>query len=268
MLQSTQQRGPKGAEVVQYRRRMLLALAILLTALVVMLVKDSSFWFGSDESAVADESPITTGAPVQSNPSQAQVNVPSTPVSTASTKKHETAAHSSAPAAGASIVASDRAVLPPLEVEVVNDRTHQKVQAQANPVKVDMDEEATARELAPVNNAVQRTEIQAEKSSPALPSYPSLAGQMRVQGSVLLQAMIGVDGMIQQLRVISGPAILSSAAREAAMQWRFKPYLQNGKPVETQARITVNFVIKVWDDEARNHETTPTQTAQSTRPGE
>ena len=52
------------------------------------------------------------------------------------------------------------------------------------------------------------------------------------------------------------------------MQWRFKPYLQNGKAVETQARITVNFVIKVWDDEARIHQTAPAQTAQATHPGE
>lgn len=74
---------------------------------------------------------------------------------------------------------------------------------------------------------------------------------MKVQGAVLLQAFIGADGVIRELRVLSGPAILSSAAREAALQWRFKPYLQNGKPVETQATITVNFTIKVLDNGAR-----------------
>jgi protein TonB len=66
---------------------------------------------------------------------------------------------------------------------------------------------------------------------------------MRVQGAVILQALIGADGLIQDLKVVSGPAILASAAREAVRQWHFKPYLENGKAVETQAQITVNFTI-------------------------
>jgi protein TonB len=72
-----------------------------------------------------------------------------------------------------------------------------------------------------------------------------------VEGSVVLQALIGADGLIQDVRVVSGPAILSSAAREAVRQWRFKPYLQNGQPVETKAKITVNFTIKVTGDSAK-----------------
>jgi protein TonB len=75
---------------------------------------------------------------------------------------------------------------------------------------------------------------------------------MKVQGSVLLQALIGADGVIRNLRVLSGPAILASAAREAARQWQFKPYLQNGQAVETQANITVNFTIKVMNNGARD----------------
>ena len=59
----------------------------------------------------------------------------------------------------------------------------------------------------------------------------------------MLQALIGQDGAIQALRVVSGPAILAEAAREAVKQWRFKPYYQSGRPVETEARITVNFTI-------------------------
>jgi protein TonB len=70
-----------------------------------------------------------------------------------------------------------------------------------------------------------------------------LAREMKVQGAVILQALIGTDGGIQDLRVLSGPAILATAAQEAVRQWRFKPYLQNGVPVETEAKITVNFTI-------------------------
>jgi len=255
MQEQTQERATVTADAGKYRRRMLLALMLLLTALVVMLVKDRSFWFGAEETAAVDESPSTMEPPVAAVPNQATQIAPPIAVPTVSATKHEAAKHRVQPSAeGTTIVATDRGVLPQLEVEVVNGKTHHKVQADANAVKVDMQSDAFARELAPVSNAAQRTQIDAEKTQPTQPSYPSLAGQMKVQGSVLLQALVGADGVIQEVRVISGPAILSSAAREAAMQWRFKPYLQNGKPVETQARITVNFVIKVWDDEARDHE--------------
>jgi len=75
------------------------------------------------------------------------------------------------------------------------------------------------------------------------PDYPLLARQMKVQGSVILQALIGKEGTIQELQVLSGPAILSEAARAAVKQWHFKPYLQSGEAVETEAKITVNFTI-------------------------
>jgi protein TonB len=75
------------------------------------------------------------------------------------------------------------------------------------------------------------------------PGYPMLARQMKVQGAVTLQAMIGRDGLIQDLRVVSGPPILATAAREAVKQWHFKPHYEGADAVETQARITVNFMI-------------------------
>ena len=80
-------------------------------------------------------------------------------------------------------------------------------------------------------------------SHPVDPNYPMLAREMKVQGSVILDAYIGKDGSIQALKIVSGPTILATAAMEAVRQWRFKPYLQAGQPVETEARITVNFTI-------------------------
>ena len=80
-------------------------------------------------------------------------------------------------------------------------------------------------------------------SRPVEPNYPLLANQMKVHVAVLLEALIGRDGNIPALHVRSGPAILSNAAREAVKQWRFRPYLQSGQAVETEARITVNFTI-------------------------
>ena len=80
-------------------------------------------------------------------------------------------------------------------------------------------------------------------SRPVSPGYPLLARQMKVQGSVILQALIGRDGLIQDLRVLSGPPILANAAEEAVKQWHFKPHYLGADAVETQAKITVNFTI-------------------------
>ncbi len=75
------------------------------------------------------------------------------------------------------------------------------------------------------------------------PTYPPIAKQTRVQGPVTLQAVISRDGSIQRLRVISGHPLLTGAALDAVQQWRYRPYLLNGEPVEVETQITVNFIL-------------------------
>ena len=75
------------------------------------------------------------------------------------------------------------------------------------------------------------------------PAYPPLARQARIQGSVQLQALISKQGTIENLRVISGHPMLSPAAIDAVKQWRYKPYILNGEPVEVETQITVNFTL-------------------------
>lgn len=75
------------------------------------------------------------------------------------------------------------------------------------------------------------------------PAYPTLAVQARVQGTVVLQAMIAKDGTVQDLRVVSGHPLLVQAALEAVKLWRYKPYLLNGQPVEVDTQINVNFTL-------------------------
>lgn len=109
--------------------------------------------------------------------------------------------------------------------------------------------------------AAQRTHTSNPAEAHQQPSsYPLLTEATAVRGSVLLQALIAADGTVGEMRVISGPTILVSAAREAVQQWRFKPYLVNGKPVETYARVTVNFSIDVSNTEARYHVNSVTST--------
>jgi protein TonB len=75
------------------------------------------------------------------------------------------------------------------------------------------------------------------------PDYPKIAEAMRLSGPVVLSAIIAPDGSIQSLRVVSGSPILAAAAQQAVRQWRYKPTMLNGQPVEVETLITVNFVL-------------------------
>jgi periplasmic protein TonB len=75
------------------------------------------------------------------------------------------------------------------------------------------------------------------------PPYPPLARQARIQGNVVLQALISKDGSIENLRLISGHPMLAPSALEAVKQWRYKPYFLNGEPVEVETQITVIFSL-------------------------
>ena len=75
------------------------------------------------------------------------------------------------------------------------------------------------------------------------PAYPPLARAARVQGEVRLRAIISKTGMIENLQVLTGHAMLVSAAVAAVRQWRYRPYMLNGEPIEVETEITVNFTL-------------------------
>jgi protein TonB len=75
------------------------------------------------------------------------------------------------------------------------------------------------------------------------PEYPPIARQARIQGVVVLQALIGKDGSIQNLHVVSGHPMLTNAALAAVKEWKYKPYFLNGEPVEVETTINVNFTL-------------------------
>lgn len=76
------------------------------------------------------------------------------------------------------------------------------------------------------------------------PKYPKKAQKQRVEGVVRLHAIIGTDGTIHELSVISGPALLTDAALRAVRQWRYEPTLLNGELVEVDTTIDVIFALK------------------------
>jgi protein TonB len=245
--------------VQKQRQQMLIALTLLLAALIVVLAKDREFWFPSAPAVQSVSEPLeeTSPEPKQSEAATAatQPVVPAPPKAKAHTPP--AAAQAKQATASAPVVTS-RAVLPPLAVEVVAGDEHHAVQAGSNSVKVDMRAgtpatSAQAASTPPISgptgvvNADTRVHLSPSAaqmlSRPIGPNYPLLAKQMKIQGAVVLEVLIGRDGTIQHLHVLSGPTILSAAAREAVKQWRFKPYWQSGQAVETEARITVNFTI-------------------------
>jgi TonB family protein len=239
--------------------RLLLALSLLIVALAVVLAKDREFWFGSEQAVDSDSSSesiaktqTTTGSAAVTAKSQAPAartsaskhgNVAKTTTHLAINQTQQPAADQASP-----VVATNRVVLPPLDVEVIAGDSHRTIHPGSNVAKVEIPSASTSPSTLSTN-AAERERL-STVSVPAVrqtidSSYPLLGQHSRVQGLVVLQAVIGADGNIENLRVISGPAILAGAAQQAVREWRFKPFLQNGQPVETKTRITVNFSIRV-----------------------
>jgi len=76
-----------------------------------------------------------------------------------------------------------------------------------------------------------------------IPEYPSIGRAIRLEGTVVLQATISKSGTIENLHVVSGPAMLQQAALDAVKQWQYKPYLLNGEPVEVETTVNVEFKL-------------------------
>lgn len=227
----------------QQPRKLMLALALLLVALVVILIKDREFWFGAEQATIESDMPAPQSAPKTVTPAPVQTH----PAVKKQIAPPKSAAPHATPAQGAVIT---RTVLPPLDVEVVAGNRHRALHPKSSVMKV---ETQPAAEIEPPTSAAQREPLASSAIQPETTvsaTYPALAQHMNVQGSVVLQAIISTAGVIEDLRVLSGPAILASAAQQAVREWRFKPVLQNGQAVETKARITVNFSIKVADNAA------------------
>ena len=249
--------GASSAQEPKQRRLMVVALMLLLVSLVFVLYRDRDFWFPD-----ADD---TTDRPLETPATFTEAAAPpaSKPAMMVHKKSH---ARPAQPATVAPVVEDSvppltvtRTVLPPLEVEVVAGSGHHTLHPGSNSIRVDMQPEEHAEKTpqpsiqeteVPANittSAAERTPVVADPADVVThsvqPGYPTLARQMKVQGAVTLQALIGRDGLIQDLHVLSGPPILAKAALEAVRQWHFKPHYQGAETVETEARITVNFTI-------------------------
>jgi len=254
------------------RRLMLGSLLLLLLTLGAVVWHDRDFWFpdsSEDDSAqIAESSPPSKIASVSTAKAAKPAPVPKTHHK-APVKAAKETAKASPPSTAASTTptppppvaaTANRTVLPPLDVEVIAGDSHRVIHTGTSSVRVNLEPGTSPQRVADegvvkdietaasvTTNASERVRISGGTSAivtnAVKPAYPLLARQMKVQGSVILDALISKDGVIQDLRVVSGPTILASAAQDAVRQWRFKPHFQGTEPVETQAKITVNFTI-------------------------
>ncbi len=76
-----------------------------------------------------------------------------------------------------------------------------------------------------------------------MPEYPELARQAGVQGTVVLDIVVSVEGAVTQVKVVSGPEALSQAAVDAVRWWRFEPYFVNGQPATVETTVVLNFQL-------------------------
>ena len=141
----------------------------------------------------------------------------------------------------------------PPEVEVISGGDRRRmIRTRDESISIDLQRNTLESHSVHNGDAKQETgeinaaaEVRLSPGSAELASPPALLAnqQMKTEGAVVLLARIGKDGSIQDLQVISGPEVLSAAAREAVKQWHFQPYYESGQAVEKDAKITVRFAI-------------------------
>jgi protein TonB len=254
------------------RRLMLGSLFLLLLTLGAVVWHDRDFWFpdsSEDDSAQIAESSHAPKTATVATAKAAKAAPVAKPRHKAPLKAAKEAVKASPSSTAASTTptpqppvaaTTTRTVLPPLDVEVIAGDSHRVIHTGTSSVRVNLEPGTSPQRVADegvvkdietaasvTTNASERVRISGGTSAivtnTVKPAYPLLARQMKVQGSVILNALISKDGVIQDLRVLSGPTILASAAQDAVRQWRFKPHFEGNEPVETQAKITVNFTI-------------------------
>ena len=85
--------------------------------------------------------------------------------------------------------------------------------------------------------------MMAKLVSQTMPVYPQIAKQAHISGTVVLHAILGKDGSVQDLQYISGPPLLMKAAMDAVRQWRYEPVLLNGEAVTVDTTVSVVFQL-------------------------
>ncbi|MFI5116232.1 MAG: TonB family protein [Terriglobales bacterium] len=246
-------------ELFEGKSRMLLAVA----AVLVLIVLGALMWrshrnhvrsalVSASESKTPGLTPSNPGNKLQDQPVMASDSNP--PADKQSKPKDQSAASKPTTPAGLEKPASkpDNAVLqPPLTVAKNEARKEEAkpVEAVVAPV-LGLSGKVPGSLVSSIPTAQPKLAPTVQVSSgvaqgllvhQVTPRYPAQARQARVQGTVVLQALIGKDGSVRNLHALSGPPMLTQAAVDAVKQWKYKPYYLDGQPVEAETQINVKF---------------------------
>lgn len=223
-----------GGSESKRRVQLFVALALLFAAFVLVVVKNWDFWLSALNLEEASRQTTSDTIKIDKTGPPASVRKGSA----------RQASGSAIPAPALMFPAPDVPILAPLQVDVTYaSGEHQTLVARNSAVHIDLP--ANSQPLSGVSGgevrfSPQTAEVVVHRVEPI---YPPQAQQEHVQGSVVLQARIDKDGNVQDVQVLSGPAILTKAALEAVRQWRFKPHFEGDQAAPTETRITVNFTI-------------------------
>jgi TonB family protein len=231
----------QGVSESKRRLQMLFALGLLLTALVLLVLKNKQFW--SDALNLEE----LTAKLTTETASNSQPRVVKTPA-----RKLDSKPNAAPSATTADKLSPETETLPaPLQVDVsYSSGRHETLVARNSAIQLDLKQSPPP--VALFTGPEPGAGVQVRFSGGAMemlgqpkePVYPLRAQQANVQGSVVLLAKIAEDGSVQAVQVISGHPMLSGAALEAVKQWHFKPHYDDaGKAVPLETRVTVNFTI-------------------------
>jgi TonB family protein len=121
--------------------------------------------------------------------------------------------------------------------------------ASAVALRIDVDAQASANKQdskGAAAHSVPPEKMQANLISKVAPKYPSKAKTARIQGTVVLDAVIGKTGHVENLKVASGPSELLQSSLDAVRQWKYKPFLLNGNPIEVKTTISVVYSLEKY----------------------
>jgi TonB family protein len=259
--EKTQLRRPSRAAYL-----VLIGLATVLVASVV-----TGWWLGHRSSQIAAAQPIPAAvAPSAASVTDTTVVLPSPPAATpaqtipeteasSGTKSHQPKSAKSGQESLTKAASLDRVSNTRSEVtkpiRVVSPSPTNVVNSESAPALASLGTdnkgtEAVSRLLAapislpkrplPVSQGVAGGEI--ERKVAAI--YPQQARSVRQQGTVVLDTVVGEDGSVHSVNVVSGPPLLRQAAADAAKQWKYKPFQLNGQPVTMQTQVTFDFKLE------------------------
>lgn len=119
---------------------------------------------------------------------------------------------------------------------------HASAQAAANADQAAANADQTAKNP-PEYIHVRASTMQGMIVHKVQPIYPFIAQKARVEGTVVLRATINKKGNVENLQVVSGPAMLQMSAMDAVQQWKYRPYLLNGEPVAVKTMVNVSYTL-------------------------